>query len=907
MSRTEQYESAKQMLLGQLSVARALPEDTIRQTIEALRIIMNELTDADAQSLFDFIATARAVQMDLGVVVNSREHTPWLANRDFEWHMWTAYHQWLIRDGRPPVVLDALGRSLDVILDHLGNPNDESPWQRRSLVIGDVQSGKTSTYIGLINKAIDSGYRVIILLTGNTESLRQQTQLRVNEGVVGRDLIAARSSGTQFAHAPSSVGVGLIADTSFVMPLTTRDADFKKAVAKAMNLSVNSDNPLVFVTKKNKTVLDRIHKWLETQDNHDGKLTQPLLLIDDESDYASINTGKSDEDPTRINGAIRGLLRLFWRSSYVAFTATPFANIFIDDEADADLFPSDLIFGLDSPTNYIGPNAFFGQDSESGHENSLRIISDANECIPLKHKKFFEVESLPASLDKALQAFLLTNAIRDLRNQREQPRSMLVNVSRFIAVQEQVAHIISGDLTRYRNAIQWHGDGYGRGVANALLGQLEYLFAAEFSDIEFSWADVLAALPKATQDITCQIMNSKTDNRLEDNELVSEDVKRIIAIGGNILSRGLTLNGLTVSYFFRAPEADDTLMQMGRWFGYREGYSDICRVWMTDETASHFSHAAHSLDELRLELIRMRNQGLTPKQYGLAVRNHPGSHRLTARVKMRHASVMTRSLSLRGRTVESYELPSNPDQILSNRMAATGLLQNLSDRYGQALTAQNAPIWRGADRELIAQFFDSFSIAESASSLVFLDGVLAKFIREAKSEDLQTWDVAVIQGAGDVHELPGIQPPYRCVQRTMGRSHDAGWLVSDNKRRVAGTGDVAVGLDPRVKEEVRDDYFAENGSEKSVPDKAYVGRLDRPLLLLYFIQGRYSVARDSTAAESSKVTEDVPCNPMVATVIAIPGSAEQTLPADNVTYTMNTVAQRMHERGIDIDEGENDE
>lgn len=899
--RAEQYEMAKAMLLGGLAVA-AQPEEEIRKTISLFRsTLFRRLTDADEQGLFLAMTAALAVQMDLGVVVEAREHQPWLDSREFEWRSWSAYHQWLLRSGRPPVVLDALGRSLDVILDHMGNPAESAPWRRRGLVIGDVQSGKTSTYIGLMNKAIDAGYRVIILLTGNTESLRQQTQLRVNEGVIGRDAIAAQKSGTQFAHAPAKVGIGQLVDTSFIVPLTTRNADFKKQTAQAMNLAVNNDNALIFVTKKNKTVLDRIYSWLQTQDNHDGKLRVPLLLIDDESDYASVNTRDSDNDPTRINAAIRGLLGLFWRNSYVAFTATPFANIFIDDEIDDDLFPSDLVYGLDSPSNYVGPDALFGRATGDADE-TLRFIVDAEESIPLKHKRAFEVDELPPSLLEALRTFLIVNAIRDLRGQESEPRSMLVNVSRFIAVQDQVFLLIEAELIQYRNAIQWHGAAYAMGTGNEFIRLLEDTFQREFLHNEYLWSEVLQALPRATQNIVCKLMNSLADRGLESNELSAQVPDRYIAVGGNILSRGLTLGGLAVSYFYRAPEADDTLMQMGRWFGYREGYGDICRVWMTLESASHFAHAADSLEELRLELVRMRDQKLSPKQYGLAVRNHPGSHRLTAAVKMRHASVRTRSVSLRGRAIESYELPSRPREIERNRDAALSLLEALTAESGPAHPRGSGHLWSRVPRDYVATFFDEFSAADTASGPLFLDGALAKFIRRAESQDLRTWDVAVIAGSGTSYSLPGVDDRYRLVVRRVGHSHDSGWLVSDQRRRVAGTGDVALPLEQHQRDEVKAMYFRQLDAKKNVPDKKYIEKLQRPLLILYFIQGRHMVADGKSTTEV-----EVAANPMVATVVAVPGKADETSEPDTVTYTMNTVAQRLWDRELDIEDGDADE
>ena len=252
------------------------------------------------------------------------------------------------------VIGTALDRVTDDILDLLGNPVQEGSWGRRGLVVGDVQSGKTATYTALCCKAGDAGYRRVILMTGTLESLRRQTQERLDEGFVGLD-----SSGELTPIRTSrAVGVGLIDPRKAAGVFTSRDKDFNKTLLNALGFRLDIlQNPVLVVVKKNKRILENLEKWLtEFNAGPNQKIDAPVLVIDDEADSASVNTRPANEDPTAINRRIRSLLRLFTHSSYVGFTATPFANVFIDPDTDpemleSDLFPRDFIYSLEAPSN----------------------------------------------------------------------------------------------------------------------------------------------------------------------------------------------------------------------------------------------------------------------------------------------------------------------------------------------------------------------------------------------------------------------------------------------------------------------------------------------------------------------------------------------------------------------------
>lgn len=859
-------------------------EDYLREALQHLRPLGPNLTEGHFDQIFDDLAKVISISVNLGTVIEASDHMPWLSKRrgTIDWRLWSAYSKWQINSGRPPVVVDNLDRTLDVILDHMGDPIDEGAWSRRGLVIGDVQSGKTGTYLGLINKAADAGYRVFILLTGNTESLRQQTQSRVDQGVIGRDSMStSRISGTEQSNKPKAVGIGkLLESTSSALNMTTMTTDFRKNSTQAVDISPGPDNLVFFVTKKNKTVLDRIGDWLEKQDNVNGRLQVPLLLIDDESDYASINTRNVDESPTAINSGIRRLLALFSRSSYVGFTATPFANIFIDDEQPEDLFPKDFIYGLEAPSNYVGPQSLFGADRDELEDDPWTVLEDAEAYFPAKHKSDYRVAGLPESLETAVRTFILANAVRDLRGQLQAPRAMLVNVSRYNRVQSQVFDLVAEQLAVYRNAIQLHAQAYGAGAANLTMSTIEQTFWDEYSECGESWEDVLRALPSAVSEIHVLLVNSKADKKLEQDELSASTPPRLIAIGGDLLSRGLTLEGLMVSYFYRRTAAADTLMQMGRWFGYRDSYGDLCRLWIDVEVAAAYAHAADSLDELRLELKRMRNQKLTPVEYGLAVASHPGSLLITARNKMRAAKEGSKQISLRGRSIEAYKLSTSPTIIESNFEAAAALIESLSGGNGAPdRSKKNRAIWRGVGKSKVAEFLAAFKAHESFD--LFQENALARFVRNAGAEDLQLWDIVVMEGAGSEHVVGGVS--LQLTQRAFGKAATSNaWLVSGSRQRLAGPGDVSATLSPSRVREVRDQFHADSANlGKSVPDNEYVYALERPLLLLYLVEAR----------EDKKL---ISSTPFAAVVIAIPGTRDDRAAGDDdVTYILNKPAQRL--------------
>ncbi|MDH6536929.1 Z1 domain-containing protein [Aurantimicrobium minutum] len=863
-------------------------EIELRAALDEVKSFGPNLTEDDLEAIFDHMVVIIGVLMDTGIVIQDKDHEPWLsaASANIQWLRWNAYKQYLTQSGRSPAVISSLSESLDSILDHLGNPFQAHSWQSRGLVIGSVQSGKTGTYIGLINKAIDAGYRYVVLLTGHTESLRQQTQERIDEGTIGRD---SRFMGNgKLSNKTIGVGKYLAPQHgSNIFGMTTAVSDFKVANVAAVNFAPGADVTVIFATKKNKSTLKNVTDWLTTLAHDHGQIPGPMLLIDDESDYYSVNTRSADKDPAAINKGIRTLLKLFKRNSYVGFTATPFANIFIDHKIDDDLFPKDFIYALESPSNYVGPDQIFSTSIEPGspEERTVLTLDDAEEIFPLKHKKELEVAELPESLLEAIRVFMLTNTIRDLRKQENFDRSMLVNVSRFVKVQNEVFELVKEVVASYKHAIDLHSMAFKKGNANSTMSLFKETFEKHFEFTEFAWPVVLEGLNKSVSPIKVTVSNSKTDKALIDDGLHNSMPNRVIAVGGDLLSRGLTLEGLSTSYFYRNAGAYDTLMQMGRWFGYREGYRDLTRIWISDDMATAFAHVADTLQDLRLEIAKMRQNHMTPAEFGLAIMNHPDSLLITARNKMLTAKFgQKKTISLRGRSLESPKLSKDEEVTLKNFEATEQIVEELTSKYGIAkpFEASSAQGWSDIDKSYVADFIKVFTAHTSDPH--FEGEALSKYIRYTAAVDLQTWDVAFIGGnTKQSRDLKGLK--LHLPERALKSGTDNSWLVSAKSRRLAGVGDVGITLKKELRDKLKKQYIEDFEGKRNVPDKIYVDELPRPSLLIYVL---------SPKQPNVNAKEVFPEIPVVGAKISIPpgpaGASNNDVDNDGVTYVLTKSA-----------------
>lgn len=664
------------------------------------------------------------------------------------------------------------------------------------MVVGHVQSGKTQNYTGLICKAADAGYRLIVVIAGIHNNLRNQTQARIDEGFIGRD--TGRLAHVNRAQRQKIIGVGQFDQREFPVSLTNTLRDFNKATATTNTSQIGQYNvPVVLVIKKNSSTLKNLLEWLKEHSVQQGTqmVNQPMLVIDDEADNASINTAYARDEVTRINGQIRELLSIFHRSCYVGYTATPFANIFIDPDTDddalrQDLFPRHFIIGLDAPSNYFGAQKIF-LDERDRH---IRLIEDNEDIFPMKHKIDHPVDVLPNSLVQAVRAFIVSRAIRNARGQQAAHASMLINASRFTDVQGRLRSQVADVVGRIRDAVAVDA-GKGRAALNnPEVAALHSVWQQEYADVA-DWADVQPRLHEVMVAARVIEVNASRRSQALDYDYAGEHGVTIIAVGGFSLSRGLTLEGLTVSYFLRNSVMYDTLMQMGRWFGYRPGYEDLCRVWIPADGVGWYAHIHEAMDDLQAQLKRMELAKATPEQFGLAVRSHPESLIVTARNKMGTGKEFPMKVSLAGKLIETTRIRNDSIQLERNRVAAENLVNTILSTGQTPTTRPRGVLFNAIPVEVIRTFLDTFR-ADAADPITD-PRLMADYIGARAESELKEWDILLANKQEDGVEAVdlcgfAIKPFNRGVGEADLRQ---GVLaISGTSRRVGSPGDERVGL-----------------------------------------------------------------------------------------------------------------
>jgi diguanylate cyclase (GGDEF)-like protein len=450
------------VLLGNTtSVTREQIEESVNQVLQ-----MPNFSTLEKKQLIREIESIYSVRIeDYRIIEREDRKIPWLNAKkvSISWDFWNRYRTYLQDEKNfAPDTLNKLDRLTERILDSLFDPTAKIEIDKKGLVVGQVQSGKTSNYIGLICKAADAGFKLIIVLAGIHNNLRSQTQLRIDEGFLGFD--------TQYTRAFNQnniwIGVGKINRNVIAHSLTSsvNNGDFTQGAANALGLNFNTNEPIIAVVKKNPHVLRKLYRWLSAQavqeeNGHRKVRNKSLLLIDDEADNASINISNDPEQRSTINNWITSIIALFGKSGYVGYTATPFANIFIPLEED-NLFPRDFIINIPPPSNYIGPERVFGFRMIEENEESDSVIpivnriDDYSDFVPDKHKLNDQLpSSIPESLKTAIRCFILTCAIRRVRGQINVHNSMLIHVSRFQRWQDHITELVQNWFDYYRMGI----------------------------------------------------------------------------------------------------------------------------------------------------------------------------------------------------------------------------------------------------------------------------------------------------------------------------------------------------------------------------------------------------------------------------------------------------------------------
>ena len=836
-------------------------EDQIYKEADELRRIFSvlyPLTDDEYESVKKRLPENILHSIGYADTLRSRDsdhQQGWYKSSENDGFFWNRYKSYLSKKWSQPVI-ERLHKTTEDIMEDLGNPKSEAPFQRRGLLLGDVQSGKTATYTAICNKAADSGYRVIIVLAGMMENLRIQTQERLDAEFVGLDSKHTFDKKADSSMRNIPVGVGLVppfVQDKRITRFTSVATDFKASVIKSNGLNLNDLNgTALFIVKKNKSVLTNLYEWL-TKD--EDVLNLPMLLIDDEADNASVNTNSEEKNPTAINAAINKILRSFKQATYLGITATPFANIFIDPDLEADgaakdLFPRHFLTLLPTPDNYIGADKIFGNGDEDNWNERvdgvytssiIDIKNDEQEdFFVFKHKKELAdiLYDLPPSLCEAIKYFILVTAISDYRFDTKEHRTMMVNVSRFTDVQTKTAELIEEYIDQIKSDIENYAQlSIEQAMQINRICELKETWdkysLEDVSGIE--WEEALKKyLFKAIRRIEVRSVNQKTGAKSLDYYNYKDTGMRVIAVGGNSLSRGLTLEGLCVSYFYRNTKMYDTLLQMGRWFGYRNNYDDLFKIWMGEDAVGWYSYITDAFNELKRELRNMARQHQTPEEFGLKVRQDPGALIVTARNKMRSGTPVSVPITLSNRMIETPRLWNDTNIIKANNKLCEDIISKINsmdqvERVHDEFT--KAIIWKNVPKSAVLDLVKEYK--SHPWNLNFQSSAIFDFIE--KDIDLELWDVAVPFGSEeDVYNLDmknGEILPIKAEKRKILKDNSFGKMLRVNERhvRVGAGGCTKIGLSKKEITTLR----KENSGKAT--DKTYLIENRKPIALIHLL------------------------------------------------------------------------
>ncbi|WP_280435972.1 Z1 domain-containing protein [Nocardia carnea] len=666
------------------------------------------------------------MQEPRAVVIDNYE--TWYTGPHSEDRLWPALVKDLLQQGwAMDPAIDSLDDSSTRIVSLLRHPREDE-FSTRGLVVGYVQSGKTTNFTAVMAKAADRGYKLFIVLAGIHNGLRRQTQARLIEQLVRPN-------------------------PSVWSQITDLDHDFRPTANPASFFGKSNKTHVLCVVKKNATVLRKLVKWLG--DASDYLADCPALIIDDEADQATVATRS-------INPLIRQIMNTLPKSAYVGYTASPFANLLIDPAAD-DLYPKHFIVNLPKPEGHFGTEVLFGRYALDGEDpndvddgfDMIRTVPDSDVELVRPKTKAEAEEFIPVvteTMKNAVQYFWLTTAARRVRGTGNPHCTMLIHTS----VRTAVHNSFWAPLEALRARTLRDLEGVRHELERLWTSETRRVPAESFGERSVDFADLFEELPQVLRDCRVIMDNSESTDRLdyENGPVVA------IAVGGNTLSRGLTLEGLSVSYFVRSVSTYDTLLQMGRWFGYRKGYADLPRIWMTAELEDWFRHIATVETEMRQDIDVYMTEGKTPLQFAVRLRTHPAL-RVTAAAKMKDA--VTAASSYGGKRVQTRYFRTEPEWLRMNQAAATELVTAaIAKGRPEGGTADGRYLVRDVSSDLVLRFLREYQFHEKSQECDagLIRAYIEKRIRNAGA--LRRWNVAIVgnPATGDGRDFefaPGIQ------------------------------------------------------------------------------------------------------------------------------------------------------
>lgn len=627
----------------------------------------------------------------------------------------------------------SIDESSTEVVSLLANPSEEK-FSCRGLVVGHVQAGKTANMTAVIAKAVDAGYDAVIILAGMTNKLRLQTQNRLVA-----DLCERRPLEWQ------------------VLTPADEDGDFR--APPHGGFLEHTDKAQLAVVKKNVSPLGELMRTIEeTPPVVRSRLR--VLVIDDECDQASVNTANRELDMSRINEEIRQLLEEFPRVTYVGYTATPFANVLIqpyrvEGQQLDDLYPRDFISALPTSTSYFGAERLFGRPALDGDEDRpeedgldvVRIVpeEDVSGLQPPRASERFDFDPvLASSLRDACLYFIATCAARLARGNQDRHMTMLVHTSTHVAMHNKIAECIEEWIGKSARDLE-----AGRGADARRLTELWEEEQGRVTDgipayRQIASEELFGHIPVVLRRLQVPVENASSEDRID----YREPPKTYIVVGGSILARGLTLEGLVVSYFLRSSSQYDTLLQMGRWFGYRHDYEDLPRIWTTVQLYDRFRELARVEAEIRGEIAEYTKRSLTPMDVPVRIRSVPGMA-ITGAAKMKAASRCAISFwGMHRQTFRFLHTEPHSQVIEKNWQAGANLLEDARAFGVEPRDVRGGRLLEGVPRNAIVRFLDSYAVHEHQPDLA--GGLLREFVSGA-GEVLDRWNVGIIEPGDTRH------------------------------------------------------------------------------------------------------------------------------------------------------------
>lgn len=711
-----------------------LSEDEVYQIIESvmerLELSSNIETDQvsrNPSSLFD-----------------PSDHIEWKPIKNGKY--WKKHKAHLISIGKfKPTVLKDIDAHTDQIISMIEDPKREK-FKTKGLVLGHVQSGKTSNYSVLISKAADQGYRFIIVLAGMHTILRKQTQLRIDKEITGYNDLGLNEDFIEWNDYENSFRWQCLTKICSSINKPHEDGEFNDFIRNFDDVFENSKNrPVICVIKKNNKVLNKFLSWISTSRN--SLLNElPVLIIDDEADQASVNARQNKvNDPTDINVSIRALINRFSRTCYIGYTATPYANILQKEESSAeyfeDLFPSNFIHPLPEPKDYFGLNAIYNKES-SLVEHFVKLVPNANKKNGKELSSLLKNKEITPSLINAIWDFLFSVAFKSLRRMKNTPMSMMVNVSHTRNHMGKMFELIDEYLNQSINLNTFHEEDDLRGFFYDFCERCNMLnekLGISSNEI-FSWSSVCSEIKSLLENNEIEIVQLKSEG--DELDYINNPTLKVIAIGGYKLSRGLTLEGLMTSFYLRNSGQSDSIYQMGRWFGFRGGYEDLVRIYSNSDSWHKFEDLVKIDRDLRNQLDEMIELELSPKEFSLNISYFKGQIP-TQKGKMGGA------MRISSPNMNEYSLlhiPLDDFELIENNFKNTLCLHKEILNFDKKLIADNqnsfgSICYKDIPREYTLDFLNNFNYGYDQSNKAAYDSFNYDKLTELINKNKSNWNI----------------------------------------------------------------------------------------------------------------------------------------------------------------------